>query len=260
MTVRAHKNMAAGRSRGRLAVTAAVIACLGAAVAGAAFVGPHIIRTGGLGAAGIGPEAAAAVQGAVTHGKVREENEDFAWEIMRKECLRGRGTTCEAVLTPSSGSAGRARSQSIVQFARVLPAAGADASQSPQTGSFSARNLLTDGGPSAAGWRSSSGALPAEVTLEMRETYLIDRVAFRLTQTSPPPNWAREIELLVDERSIGRWTLRQNTTPQTFSYRPMRGRVVRVLVHSIQGDGAYAALGGFALGVANGDPGILLVP
>ena len=52
------------------------------------------------------------MRGAQLHGQVREENEDFAWEIMRKECLRGRGTNCEAVQNPASSREGLARPQS----------------------------------------------------------------------------------------------------------------------------------------------------
>jgi len=205
-----------------------------------------------MGSVGVGGEGA--VRGAQAHEAVRQENEDFAWEIMRKECLRGRGTNCESVLNPPSGREGLARPQSVVQYERVLPSPEADG---PPPGSFGARNLVAFGAATGVGWRSATAALPVELAFQSREIVLVNRVAFRQTQASPPPTWAREVELVIDDAPVGRWILAQTVAAQEFSFRPARGTAVRLRVHSRYG-GEYTSLGALAVGLANADPGRLL--
>jgi len=258
---------AAVASRVRLLRRSAVAAgaggaALAAAVAlvGAVLLVFHLARTGALGSVGMGGEGDAAVRGVQVHDAVRAENEDFAWEIMRRECLRGRGTNCDAVTTPPTGGAGLARPQSLVQFARVLPSAEASAASGPLPGSFGAQNLIARGGNSGGvGWRSASPALPVELAFESPHAVLVDRVAFRQTQASPPASWAKEVELLVDDASVGRWTLGQSVAAQEFPFRPARGSVARLRISSRhEADAAFTSLGAFAVGLAAADPGRLL--
>ncbi|MBI3970758.1 MAG: hypothetical protein HY332_05665 [Chloroflexi bacterium] len=93
----------------------------------------------------------------------------------------------------------------------------------------------------------------------------IERVAFRHTQASPPPSWAREVELLLSDSSategfvtVGRWDLRQHTDRQEFAFPRRTALYARIRILSRHGDADYTSLGVFAIGVATGDPAPLL--
>lgn len=200
-----------------------------------------------------GRDAAEAVQRVESERANQDAIEEFAVELKRKECQRfPTNPGCEAFTAPR----GEPRSRAIVPLTRVLEAEGIDVS-----GRYGARNLLRDNGPDATpGWRSTSATLPQELTLELRHSLLVDRVAFRQTQASVPESWVRDVELLLSQSasesgyaSVGRWTLRQVTAPQEFSFRPVQARFARLRVLSRHGEAEYVALGAFALGTASTD-------
>lgn len=233
------------------AVVVGLLACAGA---GAVV----LARTGG----GFRLDATAAevVRGARLHESARLETEEFAAEMLRKECERGRGVGCGAINTPAPPRAGQ---QTLVQIRGPLPSTEADAAAP----SFGARNLLNNAGPTTPGWRSASAVLPAEIALELAFETQVNRVAFRQTQASPPHSWAKDVELVLARapddpgQSAGRWTLRQTTEPQHFSFATRQAKVARIRIlsrHGAPGDADYTALGAFALGAATGDPGPLL--
>ena len=255
------------RTAARLAAAPALLLRRSAgALVGSAVVGMVGSAAWFLARSGAGPKvdgtAAQAVRGAVTRDAVRQENEEFAAELLRKECERSRGTNCGSI-NPTAPP--RAGGQTLVAFRGPLPSADADGA-APRP-SYAARNLLNNAGPSTPGWRSVSPDFPVEIAFELAFETLVHRAAFRQTQAAPPPSWAREVELLLGAgpddpgQSAGRWTLRQTTEPQHFSFRPARARVARLRVHSrhgAAGQANYTALGAFALGAATGDPGPLL--
>jgi hypothetical protein len=241
-------------SRALLAAVALTIVALA--------VGAVVMLARSAGGPRVDATAAEAVQGAVLHDRVRLENEDFAAEMLRKECERGRGVNCGSINPPPPPRAGQ---QTIVAFRGPLPSAEADGGE-PKP-SFAARNLINNAGPTTPGWRSTSASLPVEIAFELDFERQVNRVAFRQTQASPPGAWAKDVELILarfrdDPGQIaGRWTLRQTTEPQHFSFRTVQARVARIRVlsrHGAPGDADYTALGAFALGAATGDPGPLL--
>lgn len=244
------KVLAAG-ALGAVALVLVVVAAVALARAGS---GPRV-----------DPTADEAVRGVQLHERARLENEEFAAEMLRKECERGRGTSCGSMnATPPP----RAGQQTIVAFRGPLPSAEADGG-APRP-SFAARNLLNNAGATTPGWRSASTSLPVEIAFELDFERQVSRAAFRQTQASPPDSWAKDVELVLARspddpgQSAGRWTLRQTTEPQHFSFATRQARVARIRVlsrhgrHGEEGQGGYTALGAFALGAATGDPGPLL--
>lgn len=201
------------------------------------------------------------VRGVQVGSEVRQENVEFAFELLRKNCERTRARGCEDLLNPPPPVC--ARPETIVQIARVVPN---DASAGAGPGAtFAAQNLLSNGGSIAPGWRSPGPALPQELTFELRASNLVDQIALRQTQASAPRTWAREVELELSDgapagafHSAGHWTLAQTTDPQQFAFPPMRARYARLRILSRHGDGEYASLGALALGARTGDPGPLL--
>ncbi|MGI8424949.1 MAG: hypothetical protein ACR2NO_12700 [Chloroflexota bacterium] len=183
---------------------------------------------------------------------VRERQEEIDESVVglrRRECQRyPTNPGCADLLSPQQAP----RSRGVAPLVRAVASEGTEVG-----GRFGAGNLLRDDGPEVqVGWRSTSAALPQELTFELRQEALLDRVAFRQTQASVPESWAREVELLLSDAgpdsgfaSAGRWVLRQAVAPHQFSFRPLLARYARVRVHSRHGDADFVSLGALALGM-----------
>jgi len=228
--------------------TARVAQRLAAATAAVATV----VIAAACGALG-GADLAEGVQRASGVRERQQEIDESVMGLKRRECqAHPTNPGCEALAAPQAAT----RSRGLAPFRGVVPSPGVDA-----TGRYGAGNLLRDDGADLApGWRSASSELPLELTFELRESVLLDRVAFRQTQAAVPESWAKGVELLLSDSaaaagyvSAGRWELRQATAPQQFSFRPIKARYARLRVFSRHGDADFVSLGALALGITATD-------
>jgi hypothetical protein len=154
----------------------------------------------------------------------------------------------------------------VAAVARAAPARpagnalirGGSADDGSTSGPFGLLSLIETTGPDAAGWRSRTDALPVTLRFSLRDSVVLDRAAFRQTEASPPPFWARDVELLLSATGedagwipVGRWALAQTLAPQEFSYRPTLAKAIQVRVLSRHGslvEASFTSLGTFAIG------------
>ncbi|HEX2032870.1 MAG TPA: hypothetical protein VHS99_01675 [Chloroflexota bacterium] len=144
---------------------------------------------------------------------------------------------------------------------------GMSADDGSAGGQLTLGRLTRDERPIDLPWQSQTDAVPVQLSFTLREPAVLDRVAFRHTQASPPPSWAREVEVLLSAAEgdagwvpAGRWTLAQTTAPQEFSFRPTLTRRIRVRLLSRYGEAVSTSLGTFAIGVQVRDRSPLLPP